>query len=56
MLGINVKRTPIKGKFAEDIKARINRIQSNTLNDKDREEIRKHHVVMSNHVVIWKTK
>lgn len=42
MLGFETKRTLVKGKFAREIRARIQRIQSRQLNEADRVEIRSH--------------
>lgn len=54
MLGINVKREPVKGKFAREIRERMRRILSEELNEDDKKEIRKHKQVMKNVTIIWK--
>lgn len=54
MLGINVKREPVKGKFAKEIKERMRRIVSGELSESDREEIRKHKEAMKEVIVTWK--
>ena len=54
MLGVNIKREPIKGKFAREIRERMHRILSEELNENDKKEIHKHKQVMKNVTVIWK--
>ena len=54
MLGINGKRELITGKFANEIRKRMQRIQTGRLNENDQQEIRKHKQVMKDVIVIWK--
>lgn len=54
MLGVNTKRTLISGKYADDIRSRVNRIRNKALNDQDREEIRKHKQAMQKVTIVWK--
>ena len=54
MLGVNIKREPVKGKFAREIRERMRRILYEELNENDKKEIHKHKQVMKNVTVIWK--
>lgn len=54
MLGVNVKREQVKGKFAREIRERMRRILSEELNEEDKKEIRKHKQVMKNVTIVWK--
>ncbi len=53
MLGVNVKREPVKGKFAREIQERMRRILSEELNENDKKEIRKHKQIMKDITVVW---
>ncbi len=54
MLGVNVKREPVRGKFAREIRERMRRILSEELNENDKKEIRKHKQIMKGITVVWK--
>lgn len=54
MLGVNVKREQVKGKFVREIRERMRRILSEELNEEDKKEIRKHKQVMKNVTIVWK--
>ena len=53
MLGVNVKREPVRGKFAREIRERMRRILSEELNENDKKEIRKHKQIMKDITVVW---
>ena len=53
MLGVSVKREPVRGKFAREIRERMRRILSEELNESDRKEIRKHKQIMKDITVVW---
>lgn len=55
MLGINTKRTLVSGKFANEIREKLRRILSKSLNKEDYEEIRRNHSLESKkHILEWK--
>lgn len=54
MLGLNTKRTLVRGKFARDIQAKIQRIQKAQLNQEDLQEIRDNQNVVKRIRVHWK--
>ena len=54
MLGLNTKRTLVRGKFARDIQAKIQRIQSAQLNQEDLLEIHDNRRVVKKIRVHWK--
>ncbi len=54
MLGINTKRTPITGKFADTIRQSVSRINSCALNEQDKDAIRRNREITSKNTVIWK--
>ncbi len=53
MLGINTKRTLIKGGFARNIRDKVQRIQTGQLNEQDWVEIRKNRRIIKNISVDW---
>ena len=53
MLGVNVKRELVKGKFAREIRERMRRILSEELNENDKKEIRKHKQIMKDITVVF---
>jgi hypothetical protein len=55
MLGIKTKRTLVSGKFADEIREKIHRIQSKRLSKEDCEEIRKNrNMANKKHTLVWK--
>lgn len=54
MLGLNIKRTLVRGKFARDIQAKIQRVQKAQLNQEDLQEIRDNQNVVKRVRVHWK--
>lgn len=54
MLGINSKRTLVSGKFAEEIRERIHRIQVRKLSKEDCDEIRNNRQYDKRINLIWK--
>lgn len=53
MLGLNIKKTMIRGRFAEDIRNRARRIAQKSLNEKDVQEIAHHEKVMKDVKITW---
>lgn len=54
MMGINEKRELVTGKFAQEIRERMYRIQSGQLNEKDKAEIRRHRQMLKKVSIVWK--
>ena len=55
MLGINTKRTLVSGKFADEIRGKIHRIQSKRLSKEDCEEIRRNRTsANTKYTLVWK--
>lgn len=54
MLGMNSKRMLVSGKFADEIRERIRRIQAGQLTERDFEEIRKGREAIKNVSIVWK--
>lgn len=54
MLGMNSKRMLVSGKFADEIRERIRRIQAGQLTERDLEEIRKGREAIKNVSIVWK--
>lgn len=54
MLGLNSKRTLVRGKFAREIQAKIQRIQKGQLNQEDLQEIHDNQNVVRSVRVHWK--
>ena len=55
MLGINTIRTLVSGKYAEEIREKLRRMLSKSLNKEDYEEIRKSHsLARKKYILEWK--
>lgn len=54
MLGMNLKRTLVSGKFAKEIKEKALRIQTGDLDERDKKEIQRNRRITKEVSILWK--
>ena len=53
MLGIDTPHTPVKGKFAEEIRETIRRVSTGCLSEADKRRLRRSRKVLQKYDAVW---